>query len=162
MARARNPHADVIARDLNRHLETVNEWIVGNMQSREMLQAMLFFSDYFPGQYSPTEGRKVWRGQARAVFDGSPRSYSYSKHQAETFAKQAAECGWFAEHCESLMVERTVCFHCKDQRAFEIALDLKKILSQYSANPYGDEQEVVLLNTRPEGPQAHIWDVDLG
>jgi hypothetical protein len=155
-----NPYADDLADDLTRHLRVVERWIAGDMYSAGMLDAMIFFSQMFPGQYSPDAGKKVWRGQARAVFDGSPRSYSYSKKQAEAFAEETASCGFFSEHCSSFLIERPVCFHCKDAKAFEYALDLKKLMRAYSSNQFAEEQEVVLLNTKPVG-QAEVWELEV-
>jgi hypothetical protein len=159
--RATNPHAEDLAKDLNRHIATIRAWVNGSTWSAKMLDAMIFFNATFPGKYLPTKGRTVWRGQGREVFDGSPRSYSYSRKHAEWFAGNEADCSPFAKQCFSYMIERRVCFSCKDSEAFKISLDLKKVLKQYTDNPFGDEHEVVLLNTRPHG-SGKLWTVEVG
>jgi hypothetical protein len=144
-----NPHADVFAQDLQKYLETVTRWIDGKTDTDKMRLALAFFHRNFQGQFRPTEGKKLYRGQQGMDFDGLPRSYTYDKWVAAGFASQILTAG--------MVVERKVCFQCCDKRAFLKALDLAKLLKAYSGHKYAVEKEVVVLNTYPCGKAAKIY-----
>jgi hypothetical protein len=144
-----NPHADVFAQDLNKHLETVTRWIDGKTDTDKMRLVLAFFYRNFQGQFRPTEGKKLYRGQQGMEFDSLPRSYTYDKWVAAGFASQILTAG--------MVVERKVCFNCCDKRAFLKALDLAKLLKAYSGHKYAVEKEVVVLNTYPCGKAARIY-----
>ena len=141
----RNPHqyADEFLEELDQHLQTVEDWINGDIDEEQMREAMEFFAEHFGASYQATPRRAVFRGQLKKVFDGSPRSYSYDPKIAEKFAQT-----FFAN---GFIIERIVCFECPDRAAFRGSLDLGKLLKRYMGHKYGFENEVVLYNTPPKG-----------
>jgi hypothetical protein len=157
-----NPFAEDILADLNRHLSTVTRWLEGDIQTGKMRAAMEFFSFVFPGQFTATAGRLVYRGQAQRIFNGEPRSYSYEKWIAENFACDPLSgpfAGMFSKKsANALVIKRKVCHKCADAGAFALSLDLAKVLAIYGSHKFGIESEVVILNTPPTGKTARVWE----
>jgi hypothetical protein len=160
----RNPHADSLAKQLNANLDIVRRWLSGDISTGKMRAAMEFFNKTFPGQYEAVPGSLIYRGQEKVTFDGSPRSYSYDKTIAESFACNAGS-GPFGgilptKSQSAYVIRRKVCSSCKDRDAFALSLDLDKVLQIYGAHKYGIEAEVVILNTPPVGPTAKVSEGD--
>ncbi len=160
---ARNPYADSLAQDLDTHLKAVRSWLGGNIHTAQMLEAMKFFNTVFPGHYEAKEGKKLYRGQDRNQFDGTPRSYSYVRWIADAFSCEPTAGPFvklFSSHTDSFVIERKVCKSCADKAAFRYSLDLAKILSDYGAgqHKYSIESEVVILNTKPKAP-ASVFEI---
>ena len=151
--------ADEFARLLQRHLNTVEAWIDGTIKLKSMREAMKFFASEFPGQYTATPGRLLYRGQKTYAFDGQPRSYSYKRDVAEGFAR--AWWAWFGSN-PGILIERKVCDRCQDAAAFRFSLDLGKLLKVYATHVYGLEKEVVILNTPPRGETVKVYRIVSG
>ncbi|HUD74103.1 MAG TPA: hypothetical protein VMQ76_03450 [Terracidiphilus sp.] len=158
----RNPaaYADVLEKSLSVHLETVRRWINGTVDAEGMLKAMRFFSTHFGTQYRPAEGKFVFRGQAKEVFDGTPRSYSYRRDVAEGFAEETATSWMPWKKGSALLVRRRVCYRCTDSKAFAMALDLAKLMKAYLSHKWADEKEVVILNTPPVGVGSQVYRLE--
>lgn len=161
----RNPYADSLAQDLDAHLKTVRAWLLGNIHTAKMLDAMRFFNTVFPGHYDAKEGKKLYRGQNTDQFDGTPRSYSYDRWIADSFSCEPTAGPFaklFSRHTESFVIERKVCKTCGDKAAFKHSLDLAKILSEYGTgkHKYAVESEVVILNTKPKGKTASVVNIE--
>jgi hypothetical protein len=153
--KARNPYADTLAKDLNTHLVTVERWLNGSwlVNQQNMRAAMDFFDETFPGQYQPTAGKIIWRGQGTEIFDGTPRSYSYDQEAAEAFAAAMAVSS------TSFVIKRKVCEVCADKAAFTRSLDISKLMQAYAYHKYSWEKEVVILNTLPKAPTGILYEV---
>ena len=158
----RNPaaYADVLEKSLSVHLDIVRRWINGTVDAEGMLKAMRFFATHFGSQYRPNEGRFLFRGQAKEVFDGSPRSYSYRRDVAEGFASEVATSWMPWKKGSALLVRRRVCYKCSDAKAFGMALDLAKLMKAYLSHEWAEEKEVVLLNTPPVGVGARVYRLE--
>lgn len=149
--RIENPAADEMVEILQKHLKTIAAWLNGAMNRTAMLDAMQFFHRTFPGHYSATEGRLVYRGQSIEAFDGGPRSYSYDAGVAKDFA-----CDLWDK--SSFVIKRKVCSSCGDKSAFRLSLDIAKVMKAYSVHKFSGEKEVVILNTPPHSP-AELLEV---
>lgn len=162
---SRNPYADTLSMDLGTHLKTVKSWLHGTMNSAKMLDAMKFFTVVFPGQYEVQEGRILHRGQNTKQFDGSPRSYSYDRWIADSFACEPGSGPFvklFSKHVPAFVIQRKVCRTCADKEAFRYTLDLAKVLGDYGTgkHKYAVETEVVILNTPPKGKKAAVTEIE--
>jgi hypothetical protein len=162
--RKENPYADTIAKDLDRNLKAVKQWLNGDVNAERMTEAMEFFNAVFPGQYDAPEGLTLYRGQATNVTDGSPRSYSHDEKIADMFACEPGGgpfAHFFASHTNAFLISRKVCYGCADKDAFRLTLDLAKVLEDYgeSKHKFSVEKEVVILNTKPKGATAHIFEI---
>jgi hypothetical protein len=160
----RNPFADALGKDLDRHVKAVRQWLNGDVNAERMLHAMEFFNAVFPGQYSVDEGLTLYRGQATNVTDGTPRSYSYDERIADAFACEPGGgpfAKFFATHESAYLISREVCHGCADKEAFRVTLDLSKVLEDYAigAHKFSVEKEVVILNTKPKGSTAHLFEI---
>lgn len=151
-----NPAADELIELLQLHLKTVAKWLNGYMNRADMLRAMKFFDEIFPGQYAPTVGRLVYRGQAGSKFDDSPRSYTYTSKVAENFSCNI----WNWSNQPAILIRRKVCFSCPDKDAFSGSLDIGKLMKAYAGHQYAGEREVILLNTEPRGSTARIDEME--
>lgn len=161
----RNPYADSLAKDLDTHLTVIRGWLYGNLNTAKMLEAMKFFNAVFPGHYDAKEGKKLYRGQNLKQFDGTPRSYSYDRWIADSFSCEPIAGPFvklFSTHTDSFVIERKVCKSCPDNGAFKYSLDLAKVLSEYGTgkHKYAVESEVVILNTKPKGPTASVFQIE--
>lgn len=148
----RNPAADELVAELQQHLKVIEYWLSGDMNRGKMLGAMEFFAREFPGRFSVSDGAVVYRGQSQPVFDGTPRSYSHESKVAKDFA-----CDLFMSN--SYVIRRQVCHGCADKAAFRLTLDMGKVLKAYAGHKFGNEKEVVILNTEPKKP-AEVLTVD--
>ena len=159
-----NPYADTIAKDLDRNLKVVRQWLNGDVNPERMTEAMAFFNAVFPGQYDVPEGLMLYRGQASNITDGGPRSYSHDEKIADMFACEPGGgpfAHFFSSHTNAYLISRIVCHGCADKEAFRLTLDLAKVLEDYgeSQHKFSVEKEVVILNTPPKGASAHIFEI---
>jgi hypothetical protein len=162
--KARRGYADIIGKELDRHLDSVRYWLNGDVGSANMLAAMEFFNAVFPDQYDVNEGLVLYRGQGTDITDGSPRSYSYDESIATSFGCEPGAGLWAhitSSHEMAYLIERKVCHRCADSEAFSLSLDLAKVLEDYALgqHKWSIQKEVVILNTPPRGRTAHLYEI---